>query len=77
MQQAEEQARIAEERRRAEQEAAARRLREEQARLEEARQQRLREVGPCPVGFRYIKCHGGYQCEGGGHFVSDAEVDNL
>ena len=77
MRQAQEQARIAEERRRAQQEAEARRQQEEQARLEEARQRRLREVGPCPVGFRYIKCADGYVCEGGGHFVSDAEVRDL
>ena len=48
----------------------------EQRRLvEQRKQQKLREMGVCPVGFRWIKSNNGYRCAGGSHFVSDADLE--
>lgn len=47
----------------------------EQARKEEARvQAKLRDLGQCEAGFRWIKQDGGYRCAGGAHFVTDAQL---
>lgn len=47
----------------------------ERARKEEARvQAKLREIGVCVAGFRWIKQAGGYRCAGGTHFVTDGEL---
>ncbi|KAL9085436.1 MAG: hypothetical protein Q9165_007586 [Trypethelium subeluteriae] len=54
------------------------RQREEEAkrRKEEAQaQSKLRSMGVCPVGYRWIKQDAGYRCAGGSHFVSDAQLD--
>jgi len=52
--------------------------REEAQRLERQReamaQAKLRHMGVCPVGFRWIKQAGGYRCEAGGHFVTDSQL---
>lgn len=48
--------------------------REERQCQEERAQRKLREMGVCPVGFRWIKQNGGYRCAGGGHVVSDAQL---
>lgn len=37
-------------------------------------QQKLREIGVCVQGYRWIKLSGGYRCAGGSHWVSDAQV---
>ena len=37
-------------------------------------QQKLLELGCCPMGYRWIKQSGGYRCAGGSHWMSDAEV---
>ena len=46
--------------------------REEASRLSRQReaqvQAKLREMGICPVGFRWIKQAGGYRCQAGGHW---------
>lgn len=56
-------------------EARAQKEAERQQREQEARaQQKLREMGVCPVGYRWIKMNSGYQCAGGSHFVSDAQL---
>jgi hypothetical protein len=48
---------------------------EEEARRRDAKaQQKLRTMGVCPVGFRWIKQSAGYRCAGGSHFVSDAAL---
>jgi hypothetical protein len=48
---------------------------EEQERRKDAKaQQKLRTLGVCPVGFRWIKQNGGYRCAGGAHFVTDSEL---
>jgi len=41
---------------------------------EQANQQKLREIGVCVAGFRWIKQSGGYRCAGGSHWVSDAHL---
>ena len=57
-----------------------RRKQEEVARLERERekelaaQKKLRTLGVCMMGFRWIKQNGGYRCAGGGHCVSDAQL---
>lgn len=48
---------------------------EEERRKEQAKQVKLRTMGVCPVGYRWIKQAGGYRCEAGAHFVSDAELE--
>lgn len=64
----EEQARIAE---RLEQE----RKEEEQRRKEEAKvQAKIRSMGICPAGYRWIKMGDGYRCGGGAHFLSNGEL---
>ncbi|KAJ5544147.1 P-loop containing nucleoside triphosphate hydrolase protein [Penicillium frequentans] len=47
---------------------------EQKRRVEERKQQKLREMGVCPVGFRWIKSGNGYRCAGGSHFVDDADL---
>ena len=43
-------------------------------RREAQAQQKLRSMGVCPVGYRWIKQASGYRCAGGSHYVSDAEL---
>uniref|UniRef100_A0A7S2JRL8 AAA+ ATPase domain-containing protein n=2 Tax=Leptocylindrus danicus TaxID=163516 RepID=A0A7S2JRL8_9STRA len=57
-----------------------RREREEQKRQEMIRQaerikEKLRQISPCPAGFQWYKCGGGWRCGGGSHFVSDAQLN--
>ena len=56
---------------------------EEERRLEELRkeneehrhiQQTLQARGPCPMGFSWYRCGGGWRCTGGSHYKSDAEL---
>jgi hypothetical protein len=51
-----------------------RRAAEEERRREAKAQQKLRTMGVCPVGFRWIKQASGYMCAGGSHFVSDSQL---
>jgi hypothetical protein len=69
-----EQARIAAEleRRRRDEELAAIE-RERQKEME--RQKKLRMLGPCPMGYMWIKQYSGYRCAGGSHTLSDADID--
>ena len=66
------------ERRRREEELArfeqARRAAEEERRKEATAQRKLQTLGVCVAGYRWIKQAGGYQCAGGSHFVSNAEL---
>ncbi|KAJ5939590.1 hypothetical protein N7466_002724 [Penicillium verhagenii] len=62
------------------QEDIARKLEIQRKALEEARgkeqaiQTKLRSMGVCVQGFQWIKRSGGYQCAGGSHWVSDAQL---
>ncbi|KAE9967806.1 hypothetical protein BLS_006160, partial [Venturia inaequalis] len=48
---------------------------EEEERKREAKaQEKLRTLGLCSAGFRWIKQASGYRCAGGSHFVSDSEL---
>ncbi|KAJ8580691.1 hypothetical protein M405DRAFT_752959, partial [Rhizopogon salebrosus TDB-379] len=48
---------------------------EERKRREEAKvQQKLRQMGVCMAGFRWIKQSDGYRCAGGSHFASNAQL---
>lgn len=48
---------------------------ENRKRKEEAQvQTKLRRMGVCPMGYRWIKQAHGYQCGGGSHFVSNAAL---
>ena len=48
---------------------------EEERRKEEAAQRKLRTLGVCVAGFRWIKQAGGYRCAGGSHYVSNAQLE--
>ena len=52
-----------------------RELEAEKARQREKIKQKLRAIGNCPAGFVWYKCGGGWRCEGGSHYVSDAELN--
>ena len=60
--------RIQREAKRLRQEEMGRRKREEQA------QAKLRQMGICPMGFRWGKQSGGYRCSAGGHWVNDSSL---
>ena len=49
---------------------------EEERKKEQAAQRKLRHMGTCIVGYRWIKQSGGYRCAGGSHFVSDAQLES-
>ena len=68
--------RLAEERAQAALEAAMKREREKMQREVEARR-RLRKMGVCVQGYRWVKVGGGWQCGAGGHFVSDGEIERF
>lgn len=53
-----------------------RRKKEQQDRMkkEEIAQRKLRDLGVCRVGFRWIKQGGGYRCAGGAHWVDDSQL---
>ncbi|KAI9676184.1 MAG: hypothetical protein M1817_000929 [Caeruleum heppii] len=46
----------------------------EQREQERKAQAKLREMGVCVAGFRWIKQEGGYRCAGGSHFVGVEEL---
>ncbi|KAG7444044.1 P-loop containing nucleoside triphosphate hydrolase protein [Guyanagaster necrorhizus] len=67
--------RAREERERREAELRARKEAEEKARKEDQKAQaKLRTMGLCVAGYRWIKQDDGYRCAGGYHFVSNAEL---
>lgn len=48
---------------------------EERRKKEAIAQTKLRELGVCTMGFRWIKQAGGYRCFAGGHWVTDSELN--
>ena len=49
-------------------------MEEERRKKEELAQTKLRYMGVCVAGFRWIKQGGGYRCAGGSHWVSDSQL---
>ncbi len=47
---------------------------EERREKEELAQSRLRQMGVCVAGFRWIKQGSGYGCAGGSHWVDDSQL---
>lgn len=41
---------------------------------EQEAQKKLRQMGVCPMGFRWIKQASGYRCAGGSHYVSNEQL---
>lgn len=48
---------------------------EERRKKEELAQIKLRELGVCMAGFKWIKQVGGYRCAGGAHWVDNSRID--
>ncbi|KAJ6051191.1 hypothetical protein N7499_010554 [Penicillium canescens] len=48
----------------------------EARRKEEASQMKLKKMGVCVQGYRWIRQSSGYRCAGGSHWVSDAQLGN-
>lgn len=48
--------------------------REEARRKEERVQERIREMGVCNQGYKWIKQASGYRCAGGSHYISDSQL---
>lgn len=47
----------------------------EQKRKQEAKmQEKLKSMGVCPMGYRWIRQSSGYRCAGGSHYMSDREL---
>ena len=51
-----------------------RQKREKERQKEIEAQKKLRNLGVCVAGYRWIKQVGGYRCAGGAHFVTDAQL---
>ncbi|KAI1943949.1 hypothetical protein LOZ66_000537 [Ophidiomyces ophidiicola] len=49
-------------------------VREEEKKKEQAVQTKLREMGVCVQGFRWIKQKSGYRCAGGSHFIDNSQL---
>lgn len=47
---------------------------EREREMEKERQKKLRVMGPCPAGYRWIKQSGGYRCAGGSHWLDDGAL---
>lgn len=47
---------------------------QEHRKHEQKAQQKLRDMGVCPVGYRWIKQASGYLCAGGSHYVSNEQL---
>jgi hypothetical protein len=49
---------------------------EEEKNAEELKkQEKLKHMGLCVMGFVWLKQPGGYRCAGGSHYISDVEID--
>ncbi len=47
----------------------------EELRKQQAMQERIRRLCPCPAGFTWTKVSGGWRCAGGAHFVTDKQLE--
>ena len=50
---------------------------ERKRREEQQSQRKLRQMGVCPVGYRWIRQPDGYRCAGGSHFVSNQVLKTM
>ena len=53
---------------------AERKRQQEAKRREQRAQEKLRQMGVCVAGYRWIKQQGGYRCAGGSHFVGENQL---
>jgi SpoVK/Ycf46/Vps4 family AAA+-type ATPase/thiol-disulfide isomerase/thioredoxin len=42
--------------------------------IEKKKQAKIKSMGRCPMNFEWLRIDGGYQCAGGAHTITDAEV---
>jgi hypothetical protein len=49
----------------------------EKLKREQKIQERLRNIGVCPMSFAWIPTGGGYRCAGGSHFVNASQVNYI
>ena len=42
---------------------------------EKRKQEKLRKIGKCCMGFDWLRIEGGYKCAGGTHFCTDEEIE--
>jgi SpoVK/Ycf46/Vps4 family AAA+-type ATPase len=42
---------------------------------EKRKQEKLKKIGKCCMGFEWIRIEGGYKCAGGTHFCTDEEIE--
>ena len=54
----------------------AERKRAEEQRKQQAIQEKLKQISPCPAGYNWNKVGGGWRCRGGSHFVSDKQLND-
>jgi hypothetical protein len=47
---------------------------QEQKKQEEWAQKKMAEMGQCPADFKWIRVPGGYNCDAGNHWITDALV---
>lgn len=47
----------------------------EELRQQQAIQEQLRAISPCPAGFQWYRISNGWRCGGGSHYVSDAQLN--
>jgi hypothetical protein len=47
---------------------------EKKRELEMRKLQKIKQMGPCPMGYRWIKQSGGFRCAGGSHWLSDSAL---
>ncbi|KAI0434472.1 P-loop containing nucleoside triphosphate hydrolase protein [Xylaria sp. FL1042] len=47
---------------------------EKKRRQEAMVQKKIRDMGVCPVGYRWINVGGGYRCAGGSHYLSNGQL---
>ena len=51
-------------------------MEKEKSEEEKRIQEKIKHMGKCPMDFEWIKVAGGYQCAGGSHFLSDAQLQS-
>eukprot|EP01033_Poteriospumella_lacustris_P010431 gene10431-7415_t len=52
-----------------------RQMKEEKTAEEQRKQEKLKKMGLCCMGFEWLKVEGGYRCVGNVHYCSDADME--